>query len=51
MPLWDLVPAVKDGDHLTTDDVRSITTDDGGYILFDAGWRLIAAEVDAPAVV
>ena len=51
MPLWDLIPAVKDGDYLTTDDGRPITTDDGSYILFDAGWRLIQAEVDAPAVV
>ena len=51
MPLWDLVPAVKDGDYLTDDLGRAITTDDGSYILFDAGWRLIPAEVDAAAVV
>ncbi len=50
MPLWDLVPAVKDGDYMTDDLDRPITTDDGSYILFNAGWRLVAAEVDAPAV-
>lgn len=50
MPLWDLVPAVRDGDYLTDDAGNAITTDDGGYVLFDAGWRLIPAEVDASAV-
>jgi len=50
MPLWELVPAVKDGDYLADDAGNAITTDDGSYILFDAGWRPIPAEVDAPAV-
>lgn len=47
MPLWEVVPAVTDGDWLTDDDGNPITDNDGSFILFDAGWRLIPAEVDA----
>lgn len=46
MPLWDLVPAVADGDVITTDDGLWITDDAGNILIWDAGWKLIAAEVD-----
>ena len=53
MPLWDLIPAVRDGSIIANDASQAILTEadaasdllEGGlYIGFSSGWIRVAAE-------
>lgn len=47
MPLWDVVPMVKDGDVVGDQSGTAVTSAEGILIGYSAGWTAVTAEVDS----